>query len=135
MNSLEAVQARLLAQGVSTSTGTGSGSTWPCFRGFLPDQPDQCIAVQYTGGFPQDEHGGANLLQTFQVAVRAGQQQHAVAEGKWLAMFDALQDSQGAANMTDFNLVQAQNTGPLYFLDEKNRPMFVCNFRAVRTRT
>lgn len=100
----------------------------------MPNTPDQCISVQYTGGFPQDEHGGANMLPTFQVAVRAGQYQHAVCEAKWLEMFNALQDSQGSAQMADVYLVQGMNTGPITFPDELNRPCMVCNFRAVRAR-
>lgn len=130
MSTLEQVQARLLAQGVSTGT-TGN---WPCFLGYMPDSPDQMLAIQYTGGYPQDEHSGSNMLQTFQVAVRAAKLSHSICETKWKAMFNALQDSEGSTGMTDIYLVQANNTGPLDFLDAKNRHVMTCNFRLVRSK-
>jgi len=135
MNTLEAVSARLLAQGVSTATGNTSGTaTWPCFIGFMPAAPDQCIAVQYSGGFPQDTHAGENMHPTFQVAIRAGAYQHSTAETKWIAAFNALQGSQGATAMTDFQMVEAMNSAPIVIYDEKNRPVMTLNLRAVRTR-
>ena len=135
MNTLEAVAARLLAQAVSTATGNTSGSaTWPCFVGFMPATPDQCIAVQYSGGFPQDTHAGENMLPTFQVAIRAGAYAHSAAETKWIAAFNALQGSEGATAMTDFYLVEVMNSAPIVIYDEKNRPVMTLNLRAVRAR-
>jgi hypothetical protein len=135
MNTLDAIQARLLAQGVSTETGNAAGNAaWPCFRGFMPDSPDQCITVQYTGGFPQDTLGGENMLPTFQVRIRAGELAHGTCEAKWIAAFNALQDSQGATGMTDFALVRAMSTAPIYMVDDRNRPIMILNFAAVRNR-
>lgn len=135
MNTLEAVAARLLNQSVSTATGNASGSaTWPCFIGFMPATPDQCIAVQYSGGFPQDTMQGENALPTFQVAIRAEAYAHSTGEAKWIAAFNALQGSEGATAMTDFQLVEAMNSAPIVVYDEKNRPVMTLNLRAVRTR-
>lgn len=135
MNTLEAVAARLLNQSVSTATGNTAGTaTWPCFVGFMPSMPDQCIAVQYSGGFPQDTHAGENALPTFQVAIRAGAYAHSAAEAKWIAAFNALQGSEGGTAMTDFYLVEAMNSAPIVMYDEKNRPVMTLNLRAVRDR-
>lgn len=118
------VQAKLLSAAVSTGT-TGA---WPCFVGYVPDLPDQMIGLQFTGGFPQDTHEGENLLETFQLFVRGGEQAHSTVYDKWKAAFDALENS----DITDLRLIRAMASAPLSFSDARNRQCMTANFNVVR---
>lgn len=125
MSLLETVRTVLTTAGVVTSA-------WPCYVGYTPDDTDQAISLQLTGGFQQDTMQNENLLETFQVRVRAGALQFSTCETKWRAMFDALQDVDLGAN--DINLIQAMASGPLSWTDAKNRTNMSANFRVVRAK-
>lgn len=127
MSLLETVRTALITAGVATS---GSGSAWPCYIGYAPDDQDQLISLEFTGGFPQDTQQGENTIETFQLRVRAGYLLHSTCETKCRAAFNALEN----ADLTGVNLIQALNSGPLSFLDTKNRPNMTVNFRVVRAR-
>jgi hypothetical protein len=120
MTLLEDVRAKLSTAGLL--------SGWKCYIGFMPDDQAQSICLTYTGGFPQDTHGGENLHVTFQVLIRAGELAHATCAAKWKAIFDTLQD---ATDISNVNLIQAQATGPMSFVDDKQRTMMSMNFRVV----
>lgn len=125
---LDAVAAKLVSAGVASGSGTG---VWPVFVGWVPDLPNQAIGLQATGGFPQDTHAGENLLPTFQVLVRAAEWEYAACNTKWSAMFAALQD----ATITGVYLIQAMASGPMSFVDAKNRMCMTVNFRMVIANT
>lgn len=121
MNLLENVKTKLTSAGLLTGT-------WKCYIGFIPDDVDTTIGLQYTGGFPQDTHGAENLLQNFQVSVRGGELDHATVAAKWYSVFSTLQD---ASDITGVGLIQAMATGPMSFVDDKMRPVMTANFRTV----
>ena len=123
---LSIIRNKLIAAGVSTAA-------WPCYIGYYPDAGvDQLIALNLTGGFPQDTHAGENVFQNFQVTIRAARTDYATCETKWWAMFNALNDANLVAN--DVYLIQAMASGPLEYMDALNRTCMTCNFRTIRKR-
>ena len=122
---LSIIRTKLITDLVSTAA-------WPCFIGYYPDDigTDQLIALNLTGGFPQDTHAGENVHQTFQVTVRAARTSYATCESKWWNMFKCLNDANLIAS--DINLIQAMASGPLEYLDALNRTCMTCNFRVIR---
>lgn len=126
---LDIIYAKLESAGVST----GNVGTWPAFIGQMPDLQDTMIGLQLTGGFAQDTLGDENLLQTFQVMIRAGKNQYIDCEAKWYAMYAALHSADLTAS--GVYLIQAMASGPMYFLDAKNRPMMSCNFKVMRDKS
>lgn len=109
-------------------SNAGMLSGWKCYIGFMPDDQAQSICLTYTGGFPQDTHGGENLHVTFQVMIRAGELDHSACSTKWYSVFSTLQD---ATDISNVNLIQAMGTGPMSFVDDKHRTMMSMNFRVV----
>lgn len=118
------IEAALRTAGITT---VQSGS-YPCFIGVLPDLPNTAVGINYTGGYPQDTHQGENLLETFQVFVRAGEKDFATAYAKWYAVFNALEN----ASLSDIYLLRAMTSAPLSFIDAKNRQCLTSNFNVVR---
>lgn len=116
------------------TAGVGNANTWRVWIGYYPDDigTDQLIALNLTGGFPQDTHAGENVFQNFQVTVRSARTDYATCEAKWWAMFNALNDANLVAN--DVYLIQAMASGPLEYLDALNRTCMTCNFRTIRKR-
>ncbi len=122
---LSIIRDKLIADGVANST------TWKCWINYAPDIADQVISLHMTGGYPQDTHGGENVIQTFQVRVRAPRLSYSVCLDKWWQMFRCLNDANLSAS--DIHLIQATMSGPLEYLDEENRVNMTANFRVVRT--
>lgn len=122
---LSIIRTKLITDLVSTAA-------WPCFIGYYPDDTgtSQLIALNLTGGFAQDVHSGANVIQTFQCTVRAARTDYATCESKWWRMFHSLNDANLIAN--DIYFIQAMASGPLEYLDALNRTCMTCNFRVVR---
>jgi hypothetical protein len=125
---LSTIRTKLIADAVANL------AAWKCWIGYYPDDigTDQLIALNLTGGFPQDTHGGENVHQTFQVTVRAARTDYATCEAKWWAMFRSLNDADLSAS--DIYLIQAMASGPLEYLDALNRTCMTCNFRVVRKK-
>jgi len=125
MSLLPIIRTRLISAGV-IDTG------WDCFIGYIPDVQDQLIGLSPTGGFPQDTQENDNLIETFQANVRSGVRAYAVCEAKWAELFSALQDAN--LSSSGVRLIQALQTGPLIWYDDRNRPNMSVNFRVVRDR-
>ena len=101
-NLLSIIRAKLLADDVATVL-------WTCFIGYYPDTGiDQLLALNLTGGYPQDTHDGNNVFQNFQVTVRAARTDYTVCESKWLSVFNCLSDANLIAN--DVYLIQAMSS-------------------------
>ena len=126
MRTGEMLKARLESQDVITAG-------WPGYVGYVPDDSAQVIGIIPSGGFPQDTHGGENLLESFQVFVRSDS--FAVTDAKWLAMFNALQDADLSGGGSTIYLLQALASGALHWLDSRNRHCMSANFRVVRSRS
>ena len=107
-------------------------SDWPLYTGYFPDSPDQCVGLFETGGMPADTLGRENERVTFQLRVRGNRFDYATVRRKWQDYFNALQDSQPAANVT---YVQAAHMGPLEFGDPNGRVNFTANFIVMQSRT
>jgi hypothetical protein len=121
---LEDVRTRLANAGVVNTS-------WPCYIGFLPDDTgkDQAIVLTYTGGFQQDTLGDENLKETFQVVVRGTYLGHATCEAKWRSMYSALHSRE---TLLGINFIQSLASGPLTWVDGKNRTCMSANFLVVR---
>lgn len=115
------------------SAGVVEGSTgFKCFVGYAPDDQDQIVGLMPTGGGEQETHGGENVNGTFQAKIRTGQFAFVACEAKWRAVFNALQDANLSAS--GIYLIQAMNTEPLMWVDEKNRYCASVNFRVIRAK-
>lgn len=125
MSLLPIVRNRLIATGV-VETG------WTCFIGYGPEEGDKQILLSPTGGFPQDTQQNENLQETFQVTIRAAQLDYEACEAKWTEVFEALTDADLSAS--GIRLIQALQSGPLVWYDDKNRPNMSVNFKVVRAR-
>ncbi len=131
MGLLETIKEKLEADAVV------DGSAWRCFLNFLPDVQDQIVSLHLTGGFPQDTLGNENVVQTFQVLVRAGDRDFTVCENKWWEMFNSLQDADFTATPVSdetIYLCQAMASGPMIFSDNNERVNMTANFRVIRQR-
>lgn len=129
MGLLDDVRTHLINQSVANTT------TWKAFVGYTPDEADQVISLNPTGGRPQDTHGGENAHDTFQVRIRAAKFEYTICEAKWWDMFDALQDADlSSVSGADVYLMQCENVGPLHYVDDKQRPNCTANFRVIRAK-
>jgi hypothetical protein len=128
MSLLDTIRTRLTDQAVV------DGSTWKCFIGYTPDAQDQVVSLNPTGSWHgQETHEGDNVHDTFQVRVRGSKLAYNTCEGKWRDMFDALQDADLSASPNFVYLLQSEQTAPMYYLDEKQRPNMTANFRVTRS--
>lgn len=119
MGLLETVRTALTTAAVVTSG-------WPCYIGYAPDDGGRYISLFLTGGFPQDTHQRNNRLPTFQLAVRAGQFEHAECEAKMQAAWAALENQ----SLSGVRLIHAMSE-PLQWNDAQNRTVLSLNFRTV----
>jgi len=129
---LDDIRSYLIAQGVVQSGTSIPLPPWPCFEGYVTDDQDQTVALFETGGYPADTLGRENERVTFQVRVRAARLDYSTARAKWLAIFNALQDSIPAPG---YAFVQAMHYGPMHFNDDKGRPNLTANFRVMKARS
>lgn len=120
------IRDRLVAHGVVNTT------TWPCYINYAPDVSNQLVSLHLTGGFPEDTHGSENVIQTFELRIRAAQLGYTACEAKWWETYDHLQD----ADMSNagIRLIQAMASGPMTYMDPENRVNMTMNFRVVRDR-
>ena len=120
---------------------TAYGATdvnWPIYKGFLPDDASQAIAVFETGGYPPDTMERESENVTFQLRVRAARLDYVVGRAKWKQIFDLLQDAQHTTSPTylsGYTFIQALHFGPLAFSDDKGRPNFCTNWRVKKARS
>lgn len=122
MSLLTNVRNFLIAQNAVSASGA-----WPCYIAYTPDDVDQVVSIEPTGGFPQDTHAGENFLQTFEIRIRAGRLDYATAEAKWYEIFRLLNQN----TLSGVNMIVGLGSGPLTFPDTKNRPNLTMNFRTV----
>lgn len=141
---LDELKAKIVAGGhASTSTGTG----WGIVLGDLPDSaldstnvPDRIVAIRETQGGPPSQRPRFQDA-GFQVIVRG----EAIS-----ATSGAYEDARLLAEQIDFDLgaVGAEQLSGVHYIgiwpqqtpffggyDERHRPRFVCNYRALRSAT
>ncbi len=131
---LDDIQAYLIAQGLVVSAPAVNANlpagSWPAYIAYAPDDFDDIVALFETPGQPaltmQREVQGRN----FQFRCRGSRLNYLVTYRQWQACFNALQDSQPTPA---YALVQAVHYGPMFFNDDRGRPNFITNYRAILT--
>jgi len=125
---LDDLKDYLVSYGVQ-STG------WTIWKGNVPDDGDQVIAVQETGGYPPVEINRENVLVKFQLLVRARRMDYQVGRAKWKECYRLLQDAKEVPGspvlLPGYTLIQAISgiDGPNTWSDPKGRQCFTSSFR------
>lgn len=114
------------------------GSTWKCYLGYMPDEQNQVIGIFESGGLPSNTLNRENTLPSFQVRIRASQQDYVVCRNKWQAVYNSLQDaseSNGSPEtLVGYYLIQALASAPLVWTDELQRVNMSVNFRVIKSK-
>lgn len=128
---LDDIAAALIAASIGATDGV---SDWMIFKGFMEDTPDRAIGLYETGG-PAPEEGMQIDYPTFQVRVRGGANDYALARTTIQAIFAALQDADIALGAV-YVFCYAVQSGPLAMgRDEKRRPHLAQNWRTMKARS
>ena len=131
---LDELATYLIAQGVGS---TSQSAIWAVFKGFEPATPDKCISLFETGGDPNEQHEATPIDRpTFQVRVRSDDYGYSTGRTKIAAARTAL-ELVGNTSLSGRRYVHvvAMSEPISLGLDENQRPRFVQNFRAIRSRT
>jgi len=107
----------------------GHTTGWLIYKGYLPDEQDQCVGIFETGGLPADTMERENERLTFQLRVRGARLDYEIVRAKWREMFMALQDS--LPGVTSI-LCQAEHYGPLVWNDPVGRVNMTTNWRIIQ---
>jgi len=106
--------------------------TWPVSLDYMPDSPDQAIAVYNTGGTdPERDKIGGRWQPSWQVLMRGAPDDREPVIDAALVINTALE---GAGAITGARRVMAGQSNPIPVrLDERRRPVYSLNYRAVMT--
>jgi hypothetical protein len=106
--------------------------TWPVSLDHMPDSPDQAVAVYNTGGAdPERDKLGERWQPGWQVLLRGAPNDREPVIDAALIINAALE---GAGSVTGMRRVLAGQSNPIPVrLDEKRRPVYSLNYRAVVT--
>ncbi len=127
MTLLDIIRNKLIAASVvEGSTG------FKIFIGYAPDDQDDIVALTTTGGWAQDTHDSANVLESFQAKIRGNKFDYVACESKWRDVFNVLQDADMSAD--GIHYIQALATGPLAWIDPNHRHCMSINFKVVRSK-
>lgn len=131
---LDDVANYLVNQGLApVDNNTAPAGIYLLYRGYMPDDVDVTMGLFETpGGKPALTLQREVCEVTFQLRVRGARLSYLATRSQWQACYNALQDSQPTAA---YALVQSYNYGPLTFNDDRGRPNFITNFRAVLLST
>lgn len=132
---LDEIGARLTAQAVATTGGTGASAATMrlVYREFQPT-PEWQLVLTPSGGF-QGEGRPELDRPTFQVRVRGAESASTTLEVKTAAVVTALH--QFAGTLSGRYYVDIARQGDTLYLgrDENQRPIYALNFLALRSRT
>ena len=126
---LDAVMAKLVAAGV-----LGGSPAFLGFIGYSPDANDYIVSLYNTGGSKQPTLAGDVNEETIQIRVRTAYLDYAGCEAQWRRVFNALQDQAISNSGVDIYMLQAINSGPLFFYDAKQRPNATLNMTVLQKR-
>lgn len=144
---LDEVGGYLAAQSLASSSGANG---WVLYKGWLPDSTvlaDKAVALIETGGMPPSPGRIEVEYPTFQVKVRGGVLMQST--GAYLAArteAEAIKTalhglgpvqlpSSSAASAWYYRDIVALQSPAFVGMDAQQRPVFVCNYRADRSRT
>ncbi len=121
-------------------TAMGAPSVaWPLYKGDLPDDQDQTIAIFEAPGWPADTLGRENEIVTLQLRVRGARRDYPTVRAKWKECYDLLQDAQQVDTSPEllpgFAFIQTLAQGPLMFNDPEGRPNFTTRFKVMKARS
>ena len=137
MGLLDDIAIRLRDQAVGGLPGTTqlTDTSWTLFKAFRPPDPDKCITLYETGGFPPEVRPEL-AYPTFQVVVRADTTGYSTGREKLQAVENALHGfASTTINGVYYVCIDAMS-GPIPLgFDGENRPLIAENFRALRDRT
>lgn len=126
------------------TTEAGTGSSFPIFRGMMPDSTvlgDRAVALILTGGYPDDARVTLDRpgLQVLVRGAQANQVSTAYQEAEIVAwsVKNALHEYHGTPSSSGLYYVGIWNESGPFFLgvDEVQRPVFSNNLRIQRSRT
>lgn len=130
---LDEIASRLVAQAVGVA---GSTANWVVKKNWVAPSPDRIIVVTETGGFPNDGHESALIDRpTFQVRVRGPKGGASTARTKIAAARTALEIGNSTLSGRRYVHIVAQSEPTFLGMDENQRPEYVVNFTALRSRT
>lgn len=132
---LDDVAIRLRDQGVGGLPGTTqlTDTGWMLTKSFMPPDPDKCITLYETGGFPGEAIPELNYP-TFQVKVRSGTTGYSTGREKLDACEDALNLQNTTINSVYYVRIHHLSDAIALGFDGEDRPMIGQNFRALRSR-
>lgn len=107
----------------------GNSTGWLTYKGFMPDEQDQCVGIFETPGLPATDMERDNETVAFQIRVRGSRWDYEAVHRKWENIFDALQDSLPAPH---YYLCQCEQYGPMVFYDPNGRVNMTTGFRVIR---
>ena len=131
---LDELATYLQGQGVAS---TSQSASWAVFKGFEPDTPDKCISLFETGGNPNEQNVNTPVDRpTFQLRVRADDYGYSTGRAKIGAARTAL-ELIGNSTLSSWRYVHvvAMSEPVSLGLDENQRPRWVQNYSAIRSRT
>lgn len=131
---LDELATYLQGQGVAS---TSQSASWAVFKGFEPDTPDKCISLFETGGNPNEQNVNTPVDRpTFQLRVRADDYGYSTGRAKIAAARTALElIGNSTLSTRRYVHVVAMSEPVSLGLDENQRPRWVQNYSAIRSRT
>ena len=134
---LDDIELRLSTQSICGIAGTTSvtDTGWLITKSFMPPDPDKCITIYETGGFPPE--GRPELdYPTFQVKIRSSSTGYSTGSAKLAAVEAALHMFPSTTLNSWYYAGMQALSGPLALgFDGEDRPMMAQNFVALRSRT
>jgi len=131
---LDELATYLQGQGVAS---TSQSAAWALFKGYEPSTPDKCISLFETGGDPNEQNVNTPIDRpTFQLRVRADDYGYSTGRAKIAAARTALElIGNSTLSSRRYIHVVAMSEPVSLGLDENQRPRWVQNYRAIRSRT
>ena len=143
---LDEIAGRLAAAGLASSSGAGG---WRLYQSWLPDSsalPNPAVAIIETGGYPPElkvevDHPTFQVLvQGENIAKSSGAYAAARAKAEAIKLNlhgvgGQLLPTSSAAGARYYVEVAALQDPTLIRMDEQQRPLIGCNYKAQRSRT
>ena len=137
MGLLDDIAIRLRDQAVGGLPGTTqlTDTNWTITKGFMPADPDRCITLYETGGFPPEVLPEL-AYPTFQVRLRSISTGYSTGREKLQAVENALHGfASTTSNGVYYVAIYAMSAAIPLGYDDEDRPLMAENFRALRDRT
>ena len=134
---LDDIELRLSTQSVAGIAGTTSvtDTGWLITKSFMPPDPDKCITIYETGGFPPLWRSDMNFP-TFQVKIRSSSTGYSTGRQKLADAETALHAFESTTlNGVYYGHITALGDALSLGFDGEDRPILAQNYYAARSRT